>query len=183
MDVSNETQGRHREEGSGRRPTKRSCWPCVAPASRYGRHWDAGTMESCGSPPRHPAVVGVQRRSTGRLSSIPGILASVTYTAPGAPLVQTDANGSTTRKIYPASRFWLKTIGTNASSLATATLSEVALKQPAAASTVTATGTTSAKYAVEIAVDSAPLAAAIEVDFASASLGQSTKDYVSGKCR
>ena len=53
----------------------------------------------------------------GRLSSIPGILTSVTYNALGAPLVQTNANGTTTTKTYDADRFWLKTIRTTAPSL------------------------------------------------------------------
>ena len=38
----------------------------------------------------------------GRLASIPGILTGVTYNALGAPLVQTNANGTTTTKTYDA---------------------------------------------------------------------------------
>jgi len=53
----------------------------------------------------------------GRLSSIPGILSSVTYNALGAPLVQTNANGTTTTKTYDANRFWLTDIDTSAPSL------------------------------------------------------------------
>ncbi len=59
----------------------------------------------------------------GRLSSIPGILTSVTYNAMGAPLVQTNANGTTTTKTYDANRFWLKTIGTTTPSLTLQNLS------------------------------------------------------------
>lgn len=53
----------------------------------------------------------------GRLTSIPGILAGVTYNALGAPLVQTNANGTTTTKTYDANRFWLTDIDTSAPSL------------------------------------------------------------------
>ena len=53
----------------------------------------------------------------GRLSTIPGILSSVTYNAFGAPLVQTNANGTTTTKTYDPNRFWLTDIDTTAPSL------------------------------------------------------------------
>jgi len=59
----------------------------------------------------------------GRLSSIPGILTSVTYNALGAPLVQTNANGTTTTKTYDANRFWLTAIQTTAPSLTLQNLS------------------------------------------------------------
>ena len=48
----------------------------------------------------------------GRLTTIPGILNNVTYSVLGAPLVQTNANGTTTTKTYDPNRFWLTGIQT-----------------------------------------------------------------------
>ena len=48
----------------------------------------------------------------GRLTSIPGILSSVTYNALGAPLVQTNVNNTTTTRTYDPNRFWLTDIYT-----------------------------------------------------------------------
>ncbi len=48
----------------------------------------------------------------GRLYSIPGIVNSVTYDARSNPLVQTNANGTTTTKGYSATRMWLTGIST-----------------------------------------------------------------------
>ena len=50
----------------------------------------------------------------GRLTSIPGILTSVTYNAMGAPLVQTNANDTVTTRTYDPNRHWLTDIDTTA---------------------------------------------------------------------
>lgn len=55
----------------------------------------------------------------GRLSSIPGILTSVTYSALGAPLVQRNGNDTITTKTYDPDRFWLTDVITMAPSLLT----------------------------------------------------------------
>ncbi len=48
----------------------------------------------------------------GRQKSIPGVVSSITYNAPGSVLVFTRTNGAVTTYGYHATRFWLMTIDT-----------------------------------------------------------------------
>ena len=59
----------------------------------------------------------IEYDDAGRLKSIPNILTNVTYNALGAPLVQTNVNGTTTTKTYDPNRFWLTDIHTTSPSL------------------------------------------------------------------
>jgi YD repeat-containing protein len=70
-------------------------------------------LTRAGGPPGVPAVpVQYQYDAAGRVAEIPGLVSSVTYDAAGRPLVRTNANLTTTTRVYDAERGFLDSIST-----------------------------------------------------------------------
>jgi RHS repeat-associated protein len=101
-------------DAAGRLRRQKRGIPSAGYSGEVSREYDvAGRMTRLTYPDGH--LIGpFGYDAAGRLTSIPGILDGVTYDAAGRPLVQTNANDTTTTRTYHAGRGLLDTLVTSA---------------------------------------------------------------------
>jgi RHS repeat-associated protein len=83
---------------------------CNVSGYLLGMTWPDGDTTGSGNPALCTTGSPLLYDAAGRLKAVPGIITSVTYDASGRPLVQSNANGTTTTRTYSPNRGFLTNI-------------------------------------------------------------------------